>query len=85
MPLPLRGCAVRSRVLYTRQSSRARMRPFRWGVGSGSAHDNLWSQTFPIKNALCLAIGLIVQTICPGNVKHIGTMMVLITSNAGMT
>ena len=58
------------------------MRPFRWGVGSGSAHDNLWSQTFPIKNALCLAIGLIVQTICPGNVKHIGTMMVLITSNA---
>ena len=61
------------------------MRPFRWGVGSGSAHDNLWSQTFPIKNALCLAIGLIVQTICPGNVKHIGTMMVLITSNAGMT
>ena len=32
MPLPLRGCAVRSRVLYMRQS-RARMRPFRWGVG----------------------------------------------------
>ena len=47
--------------------------------------DNVWSQTFPIKNALCLAICLIVQTICPDNVKHIGTMMVLITSNAGMT
>ena len=49
-------------------------------INEGRAHDN--SRTlgnFHLKiNALCLAICLIVQTICPDNIKHTGTTVVLI-------